>query len=97
MYQDEIFENALKEAREESFRELKSEVKSVEAVIERLLTQLLECSSALTERDFHVCGVQKLIRDFEIRKRAVGRRLFVLGYIWEILILSVLFWVINIV
>ena len=57
MYNDEIFENALNEAREEGLRELKSEVKTVEAVIERLLTQLLECSSAITERDFNVCGV----------------------------------------
>ncbi len=57
MYQDEVFENALKDSREESFRELQGEVKTVERVIERLLTQLLECSSAVTERDFHVCGV----------------------------------------
>lgn len=57
MYQDEIFENALKDAKEENFRELRSEVKTVEAIIERLLTQLLECSSAITERDFNVCGV----------------------------------------
>ncbi len=57
MYQDEIFENALKEAKEESFRALQGEVKTVEAVIERLLTQLLECSASISERDFHVCGV----------------------------------------
>lgn len=57
MYQDEIFEGALKETRDESFRALKGEVKTVEAVIERLLSQLLECTSSVTERDFHVCGV----------------------------------------
>lgn len=57
MYQDEIFESALKDAKEESLRELKGEVKTVEMVIEKLLTQLLECSSSVTERDFHVCGV----------------------------------------
>lgn len=57
MYQDEIFESALKDAREESLRELKGEVKTVEMVIEKLLTQLLECSSSISERDFHVCGV----------------------------------------
>lgn len=58
MYQDEIFENALKDSREESYKELQGEVKTVERVIERLLTQLLECSSSISERDFHVCGVQ---------------------------------------
>lgn len=57
MYEDEIFNNALKEAREEKFRELKCEVKTVERVIEKLLTQLLECSASVSERDFHVCGV----------------------------------------
>ena len=57
MYNDEIFDKALNDAKAESLRELKSEVKSVEAVIERLLTQLLECSSAISERDFNVCGV----------------------------------------
>lgn len=57
MYQDEIYEGALKESREESFRALQGEVKTVERVIERLLTQLLESSSSISERDFHVCGV----------------------------------------
>lgn len=57
MYQDEVFEGALKDARAEQISELKGEVKTVEKVIERLLTQLLECSSSVTERDFHVCGV----------------------------------------
>ena len=57
MYTDEIFENALKETKEESFKALQGEVKSVERVIEKLLTQLLECTSSVSERDFHVCGV----------------------------------------
>ncbi len=57
MYQDKIFNNALRETKEENFRALQGEVKTVERVIEKLLTQLLECSSAISERDFHVCGV----------------------------------------
>ena len=57
MYKDEIFENALKETKEESFKALQGEVKTVERVIEKLLTQLLECTSSVSERDFHVCGV----------------------------------------
>lgn len=57
MYQDKIFNNALRESKEESFRALQGEVKTVERVIENLLTQLLECTSSISERDFHVCGV----------------------------------------
>lgn len=57
MYQDQIYEEALKEAREESIIALKSEVKTVESVIEKLLTQLLECTSSISERDFNVCGI----------------------------------------
>ena len=57
MYQDEIFESALKDSKEENLKALKSEVKTVESVIEKLLTQLLECTSSVSEREFHVCGV----------------------------------------
>ena len=57
MYQDKIFNNALRESKEESFRALQGEVKTVERVIENLLTQLLECTSSISERDFPVCGV----------------------------------------
>ena len=57
MYQDKIFNNALRQSKEESFRALQGEVKTVERVIENLLTQLLECTSSVSERDFHVCGV----------------------------------------
>lgn len=57
MYQDEIFENALQETKAESLKQLQGEVKTVERVIEKLLTQLLECTSSVSERDFHVCGV----------------------------------------
>ena len=57
MYQDKIFNNALRESKEESFRALQGEVKTVERVIENLLTQLLECTSSVSERDLHVCGV----------------------------------------
>ena len=56
MYKDEIFENALKSAKEEEFKALKGEVKQVEKVIERLLTQLLECTTFVAERDYHVCA-----------------------------------------
>ncbi len=57
MYQDEIFEKALNEAREENYKELQKEVKTIENLIERMLTQFLECSTAISERDFNVCGI----------------------------------------
>lgn len=57
MYQDEIFENALQETKAENLKQLQGEVKTVERVIERLLTQLFESTTFVSERDFHVCGV----------------------------------------
>ncbi len=57
MYQDQLYEEALREAKEESIQSLKCEVKTVEKVIEKLLTQLFECTSSVSERDFHVCGI----------------------------------------
>ena len=57
MYQDEIFENALKEAREENYKALKEEVSTVEKLIEKMLSQFLECSTSISERDYHVYGV----------------------------------------
>ncbi len=57
MYHDEIFEQALKEAREENYRELRAEVKTIENLIEKMLTEFLECTTAIAERDFNVCGL----------------------------------------
>ena len=57
MYQDEIFENALKEAREENYKALREEVSTVEKLIEKMLSQFLECSTSISERDYPVCGV----------------------------------------
>ncbi len=57
MYQDKIYQNALQESREADFNELKKEVKTVESVIEKFLTQMLECTASISERDFHACGV----------------------------------------
>jgi len=57
MYQDEIFENALKKAKEEDYHELRKEVSAVEALIEQMLTKFLECSTSSAERDFHVCAL----------------------------------------
>ncbi len=57
MYHDEIFEKALKDVREEQYRELRNEVKTIEELIENMLTQFLECTTAVAERDFNVSGI----------------------------------------
>ena len=49
MYRDEIFENAKRERREESYKNLKTEISSME-----FLNNVLECTTSLSERDFHV-------------------------------------------
>lgn len=57
MYQDTVFESAKKEVKEQNFAELKNEVKTVENLIEKFLTQILECTTTATERDFNMCGI----------------------------------------
>ena len=57
MYQDKIYEKALRDSNEEKFNDLKKEVKTVESLIEKFLTQMLECTASISERDFHACGV----------------------------------------
>jgi hypothetical protein len=57
MYEDEMFDKSVREAQIEGLKSLKHEVKTVEKIIEKLLTQLLECSANVTERDFNVCSL----------------------------------------
>lgn len=57
MYRDKIFEEALKRSKEERFEQLKDEVKTVEKAIEKFLSQILECSATVSERDFNMCGM----------------------------------------
>lgn len=54
MYQDEIFEKALRERREESYSNLQTEISAMECAIEKFLNNVLECTSSISERDFHV-------------------------------------------
>lgn len=54
MYRDEIFENALRERREENYSHLKTEISSMEAAIEKFLNNILECTASVSERDFNV-------------------------------------------
>ena len=57
MYEDEMFDKSVREAQIEGLKSLKREVRTVEKIIERLLTQLLECSANVSERDFNVCSL----------------------------------------
>ncbi len=57
MIEDAMLDDSVREAQEAGLNSLKCEVKSVEAVIEKFLTQILECTSSLSERDFLVCGI----------------------------------------
>ncbi len=57
MYQDTIFENAKREAKEKEFNAIKADVKEVENLIENFLSQLLECTTIATEREFYACGI----------------------------------------
>ena len=57
MYHDEIFENALKDVKEESYKALKIEISSMESTIEKFLKSVLNCTSFKSERDFNVTSV----------------------------------------
>jgi len=54
MYRDEIFENALRERREEDYANLKTEISAMECAIEKFLNSVLECTTSISERDFNV-------------------------------------------
>lgn len=54
MYHDEIFETALRDVREESYKALKEEISSMESAIEQFLKNVLECTTTKSERDFNV-------------------------------------------
>jgi len=57
MYNDEIFENALKEVKEENFRALKDEINTMEEKIDKFLKRVFESSCFKSERDFHVTAM----------------------------------------
>ena len=57
MYHDEIFENALKDVKEERYKALKNEISSMESTIEKFLKSVLNCTSFKSERDFNVTSV----------------------------------------
>lgn len=57
MYQDEIFSNAITEAKRDGYDALTTEIKGMEAAIERFFTKIFETTSQMTERDFNVTSL----------------------------------------
>ncbi len=57
MYHDEIFEKALNDVKEESYKALKEEISTMEAKIELFLKNIFESSTFKSERDFNVTAV----------------------------------------
>jgi len=57
MYHDEIFEKALNDVKEESYKALKDEISTMETRIEQFLKTLFDSSAFKAERDFNVSSV----------------------------------------
>ena len=57
MYNDEIFEQALRDVKEESYKALKDEIQTMEIKIERFLKNIFESSAFKAERDFNISAV----------------------------------------
>ncbi len=57
MYNDEIFEQALRDVKEESYKALKDEIQTMEIKIERFLKNVFESSAFKAERDFNISAV----------------------------------------
>ena len=57
MYHDEIFEQALKDVKEESYQALRNEISTMEMKIESMLKSIFESSAFKAERDFNMTSV----------------------------------------
>lgn len=57
MYHDEIFEQALRDVKEESYKALKDEITTMELKIENFLKNFFESSTFKAERDFNMTAV----------------------------------------
>ena len=57
MYHDEIFEKALNDVKEESYKALKDEISTMEMKIEKFLKNVFESSTCKAERDFNISAV----------------------------------------
>ncbi len=54
MYQEELFSNAMTDAKKGGFDDLTCELKGMEAALERFFTKIFETTSSLSERDFNL-------------------------------------------
>lgn len=57
MYHDEIFENSLREVKEESYRSLKREISAMETAIEKFFKDIFECTAMVSARDFNTMSI----------------------------------------
>lgn len=57
MYHDEIFEQALKDVKEENYQALRDEISTMEMKIENMLKSIFESSAFKAERDFNMTSV----------------------------------------
>lgn len=57
MYHDEIFERALQDVKEDSYKALKDEINTMEIKLERFLKNFFESSTFKAERDFNMSAV----------------------------------------
>ncbi len=57
MYQEEIFSNAITDAKKEGYESLTNEIKGMEAAIERFFNKIFNTSSCVSERDYNVTSL----------------------------------------
>ncbi len=57
MYQEEIFANAITDAKKAGYDALKEEIKGMEAAIERFFTKIFDTTSSVSERDYNVTSL----------------------------------------
>ena len=57
MYYDELFEKALKDAKNYNFTQLKDEVKTLKDKLEVFLTKFFESTTSRAENDYHLTAV----------------------------------------
>ena len=57
MYYDELFEKALKDAKNDNFTQLKDEDKTLKDKLEVFLTKFFESTTSRAENDYHLTAV----------------------------------------
>lgn len=57
MYYDELFEKALKDAKDENLKQLKSEVRTLQDKFESFIAKFFESTTGRAENDYHLTAV----------------------------------------